>query len=121
MPIRRRFLVRRDALTPHERADLTGYAHGAFASDEERRDAWFAHRDELLARAQRGFGSGPAAFWDYEGPKELRAPRHWNCVTPDPEMVQSFNWEFAARIQADHELAARRRAWLNKHLPWKAA
>jgi hypothetical protein len=38
----------------------------AFSGEEERRAAWFAHRDMLL-RHCRG-GQRPAGWWDYESP-----------------------------------------------------
>jgi hypothetical protein len=121
MPLRRRFLIRRDALRRSERMDLQYGKRDAFASDEERRDAWDAHRDALLARARQGFGAGPQAYWDYEGPPELRAARDWRTVTPEPAIVGICGWQRAAELTADTELRDRRRAWLKAHHPWTAA
>jgi hypothetical protein len=42
-----------------------------FASEEERRAAWFHHRDHLLQHCR--WGKRPAAWWDYECP--IRRPR----------------------------------------------
>jgi hypothetical protein len=42
-----------------------------FASEEERRAAWFAHRDELLQHCR--WGRRVAGWWDYESP--IRRPR----------------------------------------------
>jgi hypothetical protein len=44
----------------------------AFAGAEERRAAWFAHRDELLLHCHAG--KRPAGWWDYECP--IRRPRN---------------------------------------------
>jgi hypothetical protein len=41
----------------------------AFAGEEERRAAWFHHRDRLLRHCSGG--QRPAGWWDYESP----APR----------------------------------------------
>ncbi len=71
MPRRVRAAKRRK-LTMQEIFDLTiGSGRGsAFESDEERRETWFAFRSKLLAG--RPAGHRPQAFWDYEGPEELR-------------------------------------------------
>jgi hypothetical protein len=45
----------------------------AFASDTERREAWFRHRAELLGRCHPG--QRPAAWWEYEGPTEQPVDR----------------------------------------------
>lgn len=37
-----------------------------FASEDERREAWFAHRDELMRDC--GAGQRPAGWWDFESP-----------------------------------------------------
>ena len=42
-----------------------------FASAQERKAAWFAHRDELLVHCRAG--RRPAGWWDYESP--ARRPR----------------------------------------------
>ena len=42
-----------------------------FASEEARREAWFAHRDLLLMHCSGG--KRPAGWWDYECP--IRRPR----------------------------------------------
>ncbi len=46
-------------------------SHFAFASEEERREAWFYHRDRLLQHCSGG--QRPAGWWDYECP--IRRPR----------------------------------------------
>jgi hypothetical protein len=43
-----------------------------FASAEERKAAWFAHRDELLQHCHSG--QRPAGWWDYESP--IARPRN---------------------------------------------
>lgn len=43
-----------------------------FASEEERRAAWFYHRDALLRHCHGG--GRPAGWWDYECP--IRRPRN---------------------------------------------
>lgn len=72
------------ALSLEEAMDLIGVGL-AFTSDGERRAAWERHRERLIAG--RSPMVRPKAFWDYEGPSELRGRR-----TP--------------------ELEAQRRAWL---------
>jgi hypothetical protein len=46
-------------------------SHFAFASEEERREVWFYHRDRLLQHCSGG--QRPAGWWDYECP--IRRPR----------------------------------------------
>jgi hypothetical protein len=46
----------------------------AFGSEEERRAAWFYHRERLLMHCQGG--GRPAGWWDYESP--IRRPRNHN-------------------------------------------
>jgi hypothetical protein len=57
-------MLSREQTESLEYGDLPG--RPAFASDEERRAAWFHHRDELL-RHCRG-GKRPAGWWSYESP-----------------------------------------------------
>jgi hypothetical protein len=66
----------RTYLRPSRRGGLSGeqefsllYGHetrwaGAFADDDERRDAWIRHRERLLAPYQHG--RRPMGWWDYE-------------------------------------------------------
>jgi hypothetical protein len=59
---------RRDVLTAEQALDLIcGEALRAFDSDEQRRDAWDRHRDEVIAHV--GPCCRPAAFWKYEHPE----------------------------------------------------
>lgn len=102
---------RRSRLTWGQRLDLelsvpppemTGYAP-AFDSEDERRAAWEAHRAELVGVSPPG--ERPAAFWQYDGPVELRdhARLFW---LPD---------DAVAREQRREDLEAhedRRVAWL---------
>jgi hypothetical protein len=41
----------------------------AFRSDEERREAWFRHRDQVMGWWGKG-GRRPQAWWRYEGPEK---------------------------------------------------
>jgi hypothetical protein len=62
------FGSRRD-LTDAELLDLLGWGPPVFASEEDRREAWEAHGDELLAdRGGAVPGHRPRAFWDYDAP-----------------------------------------------------
>jgi hypothetical protein len=48
--------------------------HGsAFDSDEQRRTAWFRHRDQLMQWLAKD-GRRPQAWWTYECPEGLRYP-----------------------------------------------
>lgn len=56
--------IRREALTYSQRLDLLlGAGHEPW-TDEQRKQAWFDHRDELLYSLNPG--TRPEAFWDYE-------------------------------------------------------
>lgn len=52
--------------------DLIAGPHEAFDSDEERREAWEEHRDEILRLRVKqeafGWGRRPKAFWQYDHP-----------------------------------------------------
>jgi len=98
-PRRRRVDKRRSQeLTLDQMFELTIGPRGAsvFASDADRRAAWEAHRDELLA-IWEAEAVRPWAFWRYEPglPPELRERDR-------PRLDNS----------AGRELDRRRRAWL---------
>jgi hypothetical protein len=46
-----------------------------FASDDERREAWFHHRDRLLQHCSRG--QRPAGWWAYESPVPYPEDRNY--------------------------------------------
>ena len=50
-----------------------------FASEEERRAAWFNHRDELLQHCSGG--QRPAGWWDYESPIPYPRDRAYAAAT----------------------------------------
>ena len=60
----RRLSLSREQAESLQYGDLPG--RPAFADDEERRAAWFAHRDRLLMHCSHG--QRPAGWWDYECP-----------------------------------------------------
>ena len=70
--VRRRTVRTRRGLTEAERRDLLSGAPSAFRSPADRHAAWDANRAELLRMCPRG--EVPAAFWQYDGPPELRIP-----------------------------------------------
>ncbi len=82
---------------------LPGSDRSPWASEDERRAAWEAHRDEMLAWP-RVTHKRPAAYWQYtEGvPDELREPA-WCATIP-------ADWE--ARDAARMALAEARWSWL---------
>jgi hypothetical protein len=58
-----------------------GSGEGNFASEEERRAAWEAHRDAVIDAARDGWpGKRPRAFWDYEAGR----PEHLDQRPLDP-------------------------------------
>jgi hypothetical protein len=69
-----------------------------FASEEERRAAWFQHRDELLRYCR--WGKRPAGWWDYECP--IRRPR-------DHDYEEAALWE--ANLLAESEVAELMGRW----------
>lgn len=67
--LRRRGHVLRDALTDQQTFNLLiGAFPDAFASDQERREAWLRHRYELSTNPL----TRPVAWWDYESPEPRR-------------------------------------------------
>ena len=77
---RRRAKARRQlGLSDRQIEDLTrGYCvlqpMHEFGSDEERRECWFANRDELLAEwIERRPGSRPQSWWKYESTEGRRS------------------------------------------------
>jgi hypothetical protein len=60
-----RLALSREETESLQYGDLPGRL-GAFADDEERRAAWFHHRDRLLRHCRHG--QRPAAWWDFESP-----------------------------------------------------
>ena len=74
LPIRRE---RRGRLNPDADLELwlglAGPRHeSAFASEEERRELWFKHRDRLLGTLPSSPGRRPQGWWDYEAPPTVR-------------------------------------------------
>jgi hypothetical protein len=57
--------------------DLPG--RPAFADDEERRAAWFHHRDRLLRHCSHG--QRPAGWWDFESPVPRPRDRDYAAAT----------------------------------------
>jgi hypothetical protein len=98
MPTNRRPIHRhRRGLSFFEEMSLQyGKAHHhrpGFESDEERRRAWYRHRDRLMA-AWAKHGKRPEAWWDYESP--VPYPRD-----PDYDAATLFE----AQLLADGERA----------------
>jgi len=83
------------ALTDAQEWDLLiGGPLGAFATPEERKRAWYAHRDELIALL--GTIVRPQGFWDYEysklpGEKDFKALKRLGLLTPE-ERRQAARW-----------------------------
>jgi hypothetical protein len=48
---------------------------GGFATDEARREAWFRHRDQFMARCRAG--RRPDAWWSYEAPFRRPPPEQY--------------------------------------------
>lgn len=96
---RRGRAVRVEPLTFWERLDLRigpmpdhwGTDRIRWTTDAERRAAWFANRDELLARRTHP-GRRPAAFWQYEAPH------------PDPEGGLLAGITSSVAYLAEHDL-----------------
>lgn len=89
--INRRIPLRRpDALTGPQEWDLLTGGPSAFSTPEERKRAWFRHRDELIAAL--GPTVRPQAFWDYEhvkapGEKCFTALKRLGLLTPEERHV----------------------------------
>jgi hypothetical protein len=79
MPEKRRKSKLRD-LSIEEEWSLTigGCWDSEFACDEDRRDAWERHRDDLLAESRAG--TRPAAWWDYDA--TIPRPGGDDCQEP---------------------------------------
>jgi len=131
----------RKPISRHLRHRLTGweelsleygearYHRPGFRDDDARREAWFRHRDWLMARCRRG--RRPAAYWDYEAPDlrpdvyEYEKAALWeaNLLAPEERSQLEAEWreEFEQAQAPDfwHCLgpnenltgAAARRAW----------
>jgi hypothetical protein len=74
MPRRRRTMKHRRAeLTDDQFFELllgpSGENVSAFASENDRREAWEEHRERLLARRERSPGRRAWAWWHYESPE----------------------------------------------------
>lgn len=54
-----------------------------FRDEDERREAWFAHREEILERWRPG--SRPAAWWAFESPEPRERPHGQPTSSDDPE------------------------------------
>jgi hypothetical protein len=79
VPEKRRKSKARDGLSLWQRWSLTiGCCGDEFDSDEERREAWERHRDELLAESRAG--TRPQAWWDYEA--SIDQPADSDLETP---------------------------------------
>ncbi|HWE52464.1 MAG TPA: hypothetical protein VG273_21900 [Bryobacteraceae bacterium] len=92
--INRRRRRRLDSLTSvQELALIIGQPDG-FETPEARREAWFTHRDRLMALM--GPGVRPQAFWEYEGHKRHRgeksvdALRRLGLLTENEERIISL-------------------------------
>ena len=70
MPRKKRVAGKRryKALTYQEEFDLLIGSGGVQWSDDERREAWQEHKDELMTLVNPG--THPAAFYDYEDSEE---------------------------------------------------
>ena len=78
-------------------------------TDAERREAYFAHRDEVLdRRAQRRPGERPWAFWHYEHPDLERDTDTSPVVLADFEDPESWYARFG-ELGAREKFARRRR------------
>jgi hypothetical protein len=71
MPVRKRSIARRE-LTPAMHMELmTGpHNHPDFRDEDERRELYFAHRDELVSQT----GKPPWGWYVYESPDGLPEP-----------------------------------------------
>jgi hypothetical protein len=70
--LKRRGKVLRDSLTDAQAFNLLiGCDPAAFASEQERREAWTRHRHELSTNPL----TRPVAWWDYDSPEPLRNRR----------------------------------------------
>jgi hypothetical protein len=101
MAIRRRLTRRR--LTLSQIFHLSGGDYGgaysdAFASEEERREAWEVHREYMMRGCR--YGGRPAAWWDYEAPIARPA---------DPNYGPAALWE--ANLLESREREDCERSW----------
>jgi hypothetical protein len=68
-----------ELLTDAQEMNLLIGAPGGFANDDERRKAWFAHRDELMAALNPC--TRPAGFWEFEAPGgKLPGEKGWAAL-----------------------------------------
>lgn len=75
----------------------------AFDSEEEREEAWFAHRDRLMY--QLNPGTRPAAFWMIDAPHVCRhVPR---CPLPGGSFLECEAWLEAHKLLTPREIAAK--------------
>jgi hypothetical protein len=90
-----------DELTPEQRKDLRySWTPTAFASEADRRMAWEAHREALLAESHAG--RRPHAFWQYDEPK---AHAQRMALETDVQLL----WRFGLLTEAEiTELSAGR-------------
>jgi hypothetical protein len=83
---RRRHAREKALLTEGQELDLLLGPGSAFESDEERRQAWFRHRDELIY-AVSAF-TRPHAFWRYETDRgNLRYQASRAYLTEHPKLL----------------------------------
>jgi hypothetical protein len=114
----------RKPISRHLRHRLTGweelsleygearYHRPGFGDDDARREAWFRHRDWLMARCRRG--RRPEAWWDYEAPIprpddfDYQKAALWeaNLLTPEERTELEGEW------RADFEDAQTPDFWL---------
>jgi hypothetical protein len=100
----RRLALSREENESLQYGDLPGRP-GAFADDEERRAAWFAHRDRLLMHCSHG--QRPAGWWDYECPIQRQRDRDYApAALYEAELLTETELaELTARWRADFERA----------------
>ncbi len=107
--VRRRTARTRRGLTESERLDLLTGAPSAFRSPADRHAAWNVNRVELLRMCPRG--EVPAAFWQYDGPPELRIPPRI------PLTVLTDDAAAERAIEAGEAFRAARRTYLSTTKP----
>jgi hypothetical protein len=82
--------------------DLPG--RPAFASEEQRREAWFYHRDRLLQHCSGG--QRPAGWWNYESPIPYPGRDYAEAALYEAKLLtESEVAELTARWRSDFERA----------------
>jgi hypothetical protein len=88
--------------------------HASFESDEERREAWFANRDHLLAEHIRHHpGKRPWAWWRFEA---VDPPPYEPLAYPERSVEEELHEDFLDELKRHHNAEWKRELSLLRYL-----